>query len=208
MSTPLRTSQPRWPAFSGLLAGRRPRRHGATTPLLGCDVGQRLVEHPLVTEWVIYRGLPLAVFPVMQRIDLGGAASLGRLDNGPRVGDLEHHLMRTALAGDAPPRPHLGDDELRSRFARKSKLRSMPLPDTHMLHETEDLAIPSDRRADVGDGQHRSDTGVRCRTVRQHPTKLDRPVTLGNRGRNPIPGNYVDKAVCEGATYGKDSPAA
>jgi hypothetical protein len=40
-----------------------------TTPLLGSDVGQRLVEHPLVTEWVIHRGLPLAVFPVVQRID-------------------------------------------------------------------------------------------------------------------------------------------
>ena len=47
-----------------LLSGRT-RSHGLATPLLGCDVDQRLVEHPLVPERVIESGLPLAVVPVV-----------------------------------------------------------------------------------------------------------------------------------------------
>ena len=102
--------------------------------------------------------------------------------------------MRTAFAGEAPARPHLGDDELSSRFARKSKLRPMPLPDTDVLQETENVAVPGDRRTDVNDGQHRSDPGVRCRTIRQHRTKLDRRVTLSNRGGNPNPDKHDRKS--------------
>ena len=102
-----------------------------------------------MTERVNQRGLPLAVLPVVQRFDQVGAPSLGHLDNGGSVPHLEHHLMRTAFAGDAPARPHLGDHELGSRFARKSKLRPMPLPDTDVLHETENIAVPGNRRTDV-----------------------------------------------------------
>jgi hypothetical protein len=161
----------------------RTRNPGLTTPLLRSDVGQRLVEHPLMTEGVIHRGLPLAVLPVVQRIDQGGAVSLGHLDDGRSITDFQHHLMRPAFGGETPAGPHLGDDELGHRFAQQSQLRPMALPDADVLHETEDLAVPGDRRADVSDGQHRRDQGVRCRTIRQHPTRIDRQVTLARAAK-------------------------
>ena len=38
-------------------------------PTLGCDVGQRLVEDPLVPELIVDGGLPLAVLPVVGLVD-------------------------------------------------------------------------------------------------------------------------------------------
>ena len=51
-----------------------------TTPLLGSDIGERLIE-PMMTEWVNQRGLPIAVRPSVQRFDQGRREP-GHLDNG------------------------------------------------------------------------------------------------------------------------------
>jgi hypothetical protein len=164
---------------------RRTRHDGLTAPLLGRYIGQGLIEHPLVSERVVHSGLPLAVLPVVRWIDHRGAASLGRFDNGTSVGDLEHQLMRAVLPGNTATRSHLGDDELGGRSSRKPELGAMAVPDPHVLDETEDLAVPGDRGAHVGDDEHRGDPGMRCGTVRQHPITLERRVDQGNRDRKP-----------------------
>jgi hypothetical protein len=95
------------------------------TPLLGCDVFQCLVKDPLVPERVVNSGLPLAVLPVMERVDKGRAVSDRLIDHSSDIGDLEHHLVRTPPLSNSPSRPYLSHDQLSGGPFSEAELRAL-----------------------------------------------------------------------------------
>ena len=147
--------------------------HGVPAPLLGCDVAQRLVEHPLVPERVIYGGLSLAVLPVVGRIDDSRLPCHRSLDHACEVGDLQHYLVRSLPLRCSPSRTNLCHDQLCRRPVRQTELRAMPLADTDVFDETEDLDVPRYGHSDVGHGEDRGHSSVRRRPVCEHTVRLD-----------------------------------
>lgn len=104
------------------LRGWRTWSNALSTPLLRCDVGQCLVENPLVPERVIDGGLPLAVLPVVGRLDQEGVSCQGSLEDYADVGDLEHHLVRVSPLGGSPSRPNLRHHQFGWRSVRQAEL--------------------------------------------------------------------------------------
>ena len=156
------------------LPGGRTRTHGVPAPLLGCDVAQRLIEHPLVPERVIYGGLSLAVLPVVGRFDDSRSPCHRSLDHACEVGDLQHYLVGSFPLRCSPSRTNLCHDQLCRRPVRQTELRAMPLADTDVFDETEDLDVPRYGQSDVGHGEDRGHSSVRRRPVCEHPVRLDR----------------------------------
>jgi hypothetical protein len=134
-----------------------------------------------VSERIVQRGLPLAVLPIVDRLDLRCTTGHCRLQHTGCVGDFEHHLMRTVGGRLAPAGPNFGQYDLGSRLIRQTKLRPVAFADAHMLDEAEDLLVPRDGLPNIGDSEHRGDPSMRCRAVRQHGTMLDLQAILGNR---------------------------
>ena len=181
MSTPLLARRK-----PGELPGRRARGHGLATPLLWRDVDQRLVEHPLVPERVIDRGLPLAVLPVVLRVNQHRASRHRRLDHAGNVLDLEHHLVRSSLLRRSPSGPNLSDHHLGRLPTRQAELRAMPFADADVFDKSEDLAVPRDRRSHVSHRQHGGHARMRRRPVSEHPATLDRDRHRAQNPRRPF----------------------
>ena len=158
----------------GELPGCWARGHGLTTPLLWRHVDQGLVEHPLVPERVIDGGLPLAVLPVVLRVHQHRASGHSRLDHAGDVLDLEHHLVRSSVLRRSPSGPNLSDHHLGRLPVWQAELRAMRFADADVFDESEDLAVPRDRRPDISHRQHGGHTCVRRRPVHEHPATLDR----------------------------------
>src|SRR5918993_5065012 len=163
------------PCRGELLSGRRAWDHGVATPLLGCDVDQGLVEHPLVPERVIEGRLPLAVLPVVRRVDQDRPSRHPPLHRTRDIPDLEHHLVRTSPLRRSPAWANLGHHQLGRRPVRQAELRAMPLADANVLDESEHLDVPRHGCSDIGHGEDGGHPRVRCRPVPEHT------VTLGRR---------------------------
>ncbi len=82
--------------------------------------------------------------------------------------------MRPIGGRKAAAWPDLGDDQ-RGGAARQAQLRTVALPDPHMLGEFEHLAVPCDRGADVANREHGDDAGVGRRAVGQHVSDPSSP---------------------------------
>ena len=95
---------------------------GLSTPLLGLDIDQSLVQHPLMPERVVDGRLPLAVLPVVQGFDERCPEGHSPVDRGGDVGHLEHHLVGPPLLRGPSPGPDLGYDQLRRRPVGKPEL--------------------------------------------------------------------------------------
>ena len=108
-------------------------------------------------ERIIDRGLPLAVLPVVGRIDQEGLPCNSPLDHHRQVFHLEHDLVRASPLRRPPSRPNLCHHHFGRRADRQAHLRAMPLADADMLDEAEDLGVPRHSQTDVGhdeDGRH------------------------------------------------------
>ena len=165
----------------GELPGCRARGHGLTTPLLWRDVDQRLVEHPLVPERVIDGGLPLAVLPVVLRVNQHRASGHSRLDHAGDVLDFEHHLVRSSALRRSPSGPNLSDHHLGRLPVWQAELRAMRFADADVFDKSEDLGVPRDRGSDISHRQHGGHASVGRRPVHEHPATLDRS---GHRAQN------------------------
>jgi len=114
-----------------------------------------------VPERVIDGGLPLAVLPVVGRLDQEGVSCHGSLDDYRDVGDLEHHLVRVSPLGRSPSRPNLRHHQFGWRSVRQAELRAMTVADADMFNEAKDLGVPGHGQADIGHGQDGGHSGVR-----------------------------------------------
>ena len=69
---------------------------------------------------------------------------------------------------------------------RQAQLRTMPFADADVLDESEDLAVPRDRRSDIGHRQHGSHARVGRRSVDKHPATLERHGQRSQSPRRPV----------------------
>jgi hypothetical protein len=192
----------------GELPDCRARGHGLATPLLWRDVDQCLVEHPLVPERVIDGGLPLAVLPVVLRINQHRASGHRRLDHAGDVLDLEHHLVRSSVLRRSPSGPNLRDHQLGRLPIRQAELRAMRFADADVFDKSEDLAVPRDSRSYISHRQHGGHASVRRRPVVEHPATLDRSghPAQNRDGRSSAAGGEVTRV--QGRTRGSRRAAS
>lgn len=143
-------------------------------PLLGCDVGQRLVENPLVAEWVIDRGL------AVRRTPSPGSHQPAERPVPPQPRPLSPPRRPSASLGASVRAPAFAVPaeplRLRARAAaiRQAESRAMPLAYADVLDEAEDLGVPGHGGSDVGHDEYWGHSRVRCRAVREHPIRVER----------------------------------
>ena len=93
-------------------------------------------------ERVIDGGLPLAVLPVVGRLDQEGVSCQGDLDDLPRRRRPSASLGGVSPLGRSPSRPNLRHHQFGWRSVRQAELRAMRVADPDMFDEAKDLGVP------------------------------------------------------------------